>query len=316
MRRRAGMTLIELLISMVITTVIIGSIVTLVITQTRYASSTSDDMTRLSEAATAQQLLRAEVTELPRSAITFAGRDSLVFRLPIRWGVICGPIDRHTKATSSSKKSKKGSATTYSTTLALELSPAASQLGSPNPEGLAVSSDGSTFTWVPLASWSASGITASPTASDACLTVTNVLATDKKSKGGKKSAPAAPTTTVTSALENYYQSASLSGLLGSAPEERTLIAAWITVRYFFRSENGTRTLFRSTASGTDRVAAPFASTAGFAYRLANGAVSTSTTSFADIRAIQADLPALPSTTRTTAADALSISPWLTLYNAR
>ena len=51
-----------------------------------------------------QQLLRDEVADLPRSAVVFARRDSLAYRLPIRWGMICGPIDR---ATTPAKPAKK-----------------------------------------------------------------------------------------------------------------------------------------------------------------------------------------------------------------
>lgn len=313
---RSGFTLPEILIAMTLLAVIISAVVGLLISQSRFVSQINGDVIALDQVGTSQEMLGTEIASLPPGALLFARGDSLVFRLPLSWGVICGPIDRHLKAASSGKKSK--APVVYSTTAALALEPAATALNSPTPDGFALSPNGVTFTYYAVSPWTNLGLSQSTQAGEACVNRTPLPAGKSGNFRSSKS------TAKTSAAEignisDYWSSTGLGTIVGSMPGERSLIFTYDVVSYYLKSDGATGTaLFRATSEGAQRVAGPFASQAGFTYRLNTGATSTtySGSALAQIRAVRANLPAIRVQRGAVAADTISAQPWLYLVNVR
>jgi prepilin-type N-terminal cleavage/methylation domain-containing protein len=318
-KRRVGFTLIEVMMAMVIFAVVMTAVVSLLMSQVRYVSQIGSDVQVLEQVNTAQSLLSSEIASLTRGSVRFARADSVVVALPLSWGVVCGPIDRHlTSAPPANKKSKKGAATpVYSTTAALSLEPPAADLGSPVPDGFALSTDGANYTYYPVATWSTLGLANDTTAALACMTRPSVSSGGKKDP--KKAVATPPTTTTLYApREEYWRSTGLAGAVGEAPDGGSLMLTYLTVSYFFRAESGGMFLYRSSKLGAQKLAGPFDWQAGFLYRLANGTSATSivSASLPNIRAIRPTLVAVRRSRQTVKADTLTINPWMYLFNAQ
>lgn len=321
-RRPAGFTLVELMLAMVLLTVVVGSILTLIISQTHYVSRLSGDVQQLDQVRTAQEMLSLEIADLSRGSVTVARSDSLAYLLPIQWGIICGPIDRNTQQAPPAKggKTKTGAvAPAYSTTVALQFEPAADALGDPAPDGFALSLDGVSFSYYSAAAWSTLAITQDTAAAIACMNVPGQAPTGKTKAPSKKTAPAPPATVQIGSTSDYYSSAGLTAAVGSTPQERTLLFAYLGVSYFLKPDStGNVVLYRATRAGTQKLAWPFGSAAGFKYRLNDGstAATVSVANLARIRAVQLNLPAIRTARAATRADTLNVQPWLSLFNAR
>ena len=319
-RRAAGFTLVELMVAMVLLSIVVGSILSLIISQSRYVSRISGDVQRLDQVRTAQQSLTEEITDLSRGSVSYALSDSIVYRLPIRWGIICGSINRNSLQTAATKKTKTGAIVAVpSTTVALQFEPPAEALGSPVPEGFALSLDGVSFTYYPDASGSALTMTLDTAAASACLNAPAQAPTKKAPAHSKKTAPPPPTPTQIGSTDDYYRAAGLTAAVGSTPGERTLIFAYLTVSHFLKSDGkGNLILYRATGAGTQKLAWPFASGAGFLYRLYNGSTHTSVSggNLALIRAVQVNLPAIRTARGATKGDTMNVQPWISLFNAR
>jgi prepilin-type N-terminal cleavage/methylation domain-containing protein len=318
--RSAGFTLVELMVAMVLLSIVVGSIMTLMISQARYVSRLSGDVQRLDQVRTAQQLLSVEIADLSRGSVTFARSDSIAYRLPIQWGIICGPINRNVLQTAPKKKAKTGAdVPTPSTIVALQFEPPADALGDPTPEGFALSLDGVSFSYYPDATGSALAMTPDTAAASACLNDPAQAPKAKAPPPSKKNAPAPPTTTQVGSTDDYYSSAGLTAAAGSMPGERTLIFAYLSVSHFLKSDStGNTVLYRATSAGTQKLAWPFGSAAGFRYRLDDGSTATTVASgsLARIRAVQVNLPAIRTARGVTSADTINVQPWISLFNAR
>jgi len=316
---RRGFTLAEMLIAMVLLAVVIGTVLSMILSQSRYVSRVSGDVTTLDQVRASQEMLSYEVADLSRGSITFAGPDSIAYRLPIQWGVICGPIDRFT---AQAPPAKKGSTTAvapvYSTTVALQFEPDATALGTPAADGIATSLDGVTFKYYPVTNWSSLSITKDTMGAHYCLDAAPSPA-KKKVKPGKKGAPPPPPATVIGDVDDYYVSPTLYTTLGGTPDERTLMYAFVEVSYYFKLDNsGGKVLYRNSKGLAQKLAWPFSPSAGFAYRLANATVSNTVSSanLANIRAVRVNLPAVRAQRGAMRADTLNVQPWVYLFNAR
>lgn len=317
MRRRPGFTLTQILIAMTLMTIIITSVVALLLSQTRFVTRVNGDVTALDQVGMAEEMMAMEIASLPPGAIQFARADSVVFRLPLSWGVICGPIDRHTKAAGGKKKSK--APIVYSTTTAMALEPAPTALGSPTPEGFALSPDGRTFTYYPVSSWTSVGLVQSTAAGEACVNRLPVAAGKSGNFRSTKSTAKISASEIGN-ISDYWSSPQLASLVGgTVPAERTFIFTYGTVSYYFKADGTSgMALYRSTPTGAQRVAGPFTALSGFTYRLLSGAQATTYTGgdLAQVRAIRATLPAIRVQRGAVAADTLDVQPWFYLVNVR
>ena len=324
-RRSAGFTLAEIVVAMLLLSIVVGSIVTLILSQTRYVSRLGGDVQQLDQVRTAQELMSLEIADLSRGSMTFARSDSMAYRLPIQWGIVCGTIDRNAQqAPPANKKTKTGAVVpVYSTTVALQFEQAADALADPTPDGFALSQDGVTFSYYPTASWAALAMVQDTAAAIACLNTPAQAPTKKAKPPSKKSAPPAPSTTQLGSTDDFYSSTGLTAAVGSTPEERTLMFAYLSVSYFLkRDSTGYMVLYRATRAGTQKLAWPFGTAAGFNYRLDDGSIAYAGASgfipanLPRIRAVQMMLPAIRTAREAAKADTLNVQPWLSLFNAR
>ena len=316
-RNRRGFTLTELMISMVLLTLVIGVVLSLVLSQTRYVSRVSGDVTVLDQIRSSQEVLSYEIADLSRGAITFAGADSIAYRLPIKWGVSCGPIDRFTAQAPPVKKGSPASPIVYSTTVAMQFEQDPDAYGAPAPDGLATSLDGKTFTYYQRP-WADFGIVSNSLGGPYCLDAA-AGATGKKAKKGKKGAPAKATGVVVASVDDYYVSTALTGVLGDTPDERTLMYAYVNVSYYFKPDGlGGEILYRASKGVTQKLAWPFAAAAGFTYRLDDGTVGAPVVvgNLGRIRAVRSNLPVVRSQRGAARADTINVQPWLYMFNAR
>jgi prepilin-type N-terminal cleavage/methylation domain-containing protein len=321
-RPRRGFTLTEILIAMTLMSIIILSVVGMLLSQTRFASRVSGDISTLDRINPVTEMLNTELASLPPGAVTTATATEIAFRLPLSWGVICGPLDRHTKSAGGKKKGK--APIVYSTTTAMALEPLASALGSPLPTGFALSVNGTLFTYYDVA-WSSLGMTqattANPTAGQACLDRTPLQPAGKS--GNFRSAKSAKVLSASQIgnLDDYWQSTAMASQVGgTVPAERTLIVTYQLVRYYFSAEGtGRVALFRHTAAGGEqRLAGPYSSQAGFTYRLNDATEGTSVTAanLTRLRAVRLNLPAQRVQRGAVAAATRTVQPWLYLVNVQ
>jgi prepilin-type N-terminal cleavage/methylation domain-containing protein len=318
-RRRKGFTLAELIVAMALLSIVCMAVLGMVTSQSRYVGQINTDVQVLDQVRAANELLGTEIADLPRGAVLFARRDSIQYRLPIMWGVVCGPVDRQAI---QAKKIKKGAvaAVPTNTKISLTLEPAADVLGNPSPEGLGVSQNGTTFAYQTVANWSSLALVHSDSAGIACLDGPALAGKKKKAGKPKKNAlPPPPSTTVIASLEDYFETTQIGPLFNDVPDERSLILGYVTVSYFLKPvTSGEYALYRSTSTGTQKLAWPFSAGAGFTYRLDDSSVST-TVAAADIpriRAVRVDLPAIRKARANARADSVLVQPWIPLFNAR
>lgn len=317
-RGRQGFTLVEMLVSMTLLSIVIGGVLSLVLSQVRFVGRINRDVLALDQVRAAQDLLSVEIADLSRGAVTHAAADSIAFRLPVQWGVICGTVDRNATQAPPAKKGKVAVTPVYSDTIALQMELAPLALGSPVADGLGLSTDGVSFQYTPVANWNSLAIVSNVAAATACINAAPAAAA-KKVKGGKKGAGTAPPTLQVGSTADYYTSGTIKAVLGASPEERTLFFGYLNISYFLKTDaSGALVLYRTAKGATQPLAWPFAAGAGFSYRLANGTESQSI-SAADrpnIRAVRVNLPALRVERGTVIADTINVQPWLYLFNAR
>jgi prepilin-type N-terminal cleavage/methylation domain-containing protein len=319
-RARRGFTLIELIVAMTLLSVVCMAVLGMVTSQSRYVGQINTDVQMLDQVRAANELLGTEIADLPRGAVLFARRDSIQYRLPIMWGVICGPVDRQAVQAKKTKLKKGETPIAPTTKIALEFEPPAEVLGNPSPEGLGISENGTTFTYKAVSSWSWLALVSSDSAGRSCLDGPALAGKKKKAAKPKKNAlPLPPPITVIESLEDYYETVQIGTLFNDAPDERALILGYVTVSYFLKPlVAGEYALYRSTSTGTQKLAWPFSAGAGFTYRLDDNSVST-TIALADIpriRAIRVDLPATRKARNNARADSVLVQPWIPLFNAR
>ena len=121
---------------MVLLSIVCTAVLSMVMSQSRYVGQINTDVQMLDQVRSANELMSSEIADLPRGAIQFARRDSISYRLPVMWGIVCGPTDRQAFQAKKTKLKKGEVAIAPSTNIALNLEPQADVLGDPSPEGL------------------------------------------------------------------------------------------------------------------------------------------------------------------------------------
>jgi len=309
-RSERGFTLIELMVSLVLTGLALALIVSITLTQSRAAVRMESSVRQLEQVRLTADLLSTEIADLPRGFVLYARDDSLSYLLPISWGVLCGELTRaDATAKKKKKKPKKGDPLPpeYDPDAALYLEPLPTSMGAPTPEGFGVSLDGVDWSFYPTPNWAALGVVADYKARGACLDSVKV-----KPPTGKKLALNPPP-------ETYFKFPNYSGITIAQPPEQAVFAAYVMVSYYLKPESdGSKTLYRAISGTNQKLAWPFTPNAGFRYRLADGSELT-TVSAADlvkIRSIKATLPAQKLADPRWQSDSLEIAPWMPLYNSR
>jgi prepilin-type N-terminal cleavage/methylation domain-containing protein len=319
-RGRKGFSLVELIVAMVLLSVVCMTVLSMVTSQSRYVGQINTDVQMLDQVRAANELLGTEIADLPRGAVLFARRDSISYRLPIMWGVICGPVDRQAAQAKKTKLKKGEVAIAPTTKIALEFEPPADILGDPSPEGFGVSENGTTFNYYKVANWSSLALVSSDSAGNSCLDAAALAGKKKKANKPKKNAlPIPPVTTVIESLEDYYETVQIGTIMGDAPDERALILGYVTISYYLKPiADGGFALYRSTSNGSQKLAWPFSAGAGFTYRLDDNATSTTVAAIdlPRVRAVRVDLPATRKARANAAADSILVQPWIPLFNAR
>ena len=319
-RARKGFSLVELIVAMALLSIVCMAILSMITSQTRYVGQINTDVQMLDQVRAANELLSTEIADLPRGAMLFARRDSISYRLPIMWGVICGPVDRQAVQAKKTKLKKGETPIAPTTKIALEFEPPADVLGDPSPEGLGLSENGTAFNYYPVANWSSLALVSSDSAGLSCLDGPALAGKKKKAGKPKKNAlPVPPVVTVIESLEDYYETVQIGALIGDAPDERALILGYVTVNYYLKPvADGEFALYRSTSNGSQKLAWPFSAGAGFTYRLDDNTTSTTVTlaNIPRVRAVRVDLPATRKARGNARADSVVVQPWIPLFNAR
>ncbi len=288
---KRGLTLVELLIAMIITTVVVGAVLGLVISQSRFADTMRTSALQLDQVRSAGHFIGTEINDLTRGSVTSARPDSLAYRFALSWGAVCGDAKRLTKTkTKETEESLVDTASIY-------LEPLPQALGAPYPDGFGVSTDGLSWRFHAVADWAALGITEDTLAKAACM-----------SNAGNRAAE----------TDMFSIFLKLTDYEDSIPSTGMMMLSYYNVSYFFSSETEGLVLYRAGRDGAQKLAWPFGTSAGFEYRLADGRELT-TVADADlplIRAIRIKLPALQEENRQAAVDTLQIHPWVRLLNSQ
>ncbi len=296
--KQAGFTLLELLVSITVTSVLVASIMGLLIGQGRAVDRMRGGADQLEQVRAVTDFIGAEIQDLPRGAMVAAESDSIAFRLPIAWGSVCGDMDRSKKAKT---KVKKGAAVIPDITTGVFLEPLPSALGAPTPEGFAVAPDAVHFTWFDVSPWSGLALVATQRARQSCLgSDTSLVLVDESLETSR-----------------FHEFDDLETYLDMIPPEGMVIAPYMYVSYYFKRDTDGTVLYRATAAGAQKLAWPFGADAGFYFRLEDNTEvsSMSGVGLGDIRWLHLNLPALRSDPRT-GSNSLTASPWIPLFNSR
>ncbi len=313
--RERGFTLLELIMAMGLTTLIVGAVVTVVVSQSRFSDRMRAGAMQLGQMRAASNFIATELRDLPRGAVAHAGADSLTIRLPLSWGVVCGDIQRQDEKKmkkkkdkwkkwrkDKKKKEKKGDPPPpmpeFEDTAAIYMEPLPQALGAPTPEGFGLSYGGLTWELYDVANWD-DVQSSDTTAYSACL-------------GGADS---------NFVEKNIYgQFDKISTFVDSMPSDGALLYTYHYVSYYYAPESGRPgvILYRGTGEGAQKLAWPFGASAGFRYRLDNGAevASVPAGDLDRIRAVQLRLPAKLEDERRARVDTLAVHPWVRLQNSR
>ncbi len=314
-RSERGFTLIELIMAMGLTTLVVGAVVSMVVSQSRFADRMRSGAMQLGQVRAASNFIATELRDLPRGAVAHAGEDSLTIRLPLSWGVVCGDVQRQDEKKmkkkkkewkkwrkDKKKKEKDGKPPPpmpeFEDTAAIYMEPLPQALGAPTPEGFGLSYGGLVWELFDVPDWD-DVQSQDTTAYTACL-------------GGADS---------NFVEKNIYgQFDKISTFVDSMPTDGALLYSYHYVSYYFAPEQGDADviLYRGTSDGAQKLAWPFAGSAGFKYRLDNGVESSSVppSDLHRIRAVQLRLPARQVDTRRSRADTLAVHPWVRLQNSR
>ena len=292
----------ELIIAMTLTTVVVASVLSLLISQSRFVDNLSAGVEQLEQVRASSDLMGAEIADIVRGSITYAASDSIAMRLPVAWGEVCGDIT----PAPTTKKVKVAVPSVLTDAIFIEPLPTA--LGTPEPDGFAVTGDGVTWQFFDVADWSALGIVQDVEARNLCL--------------GLAVGTALPTGDENASL--FHRFPTLKDYVTIRPEGMVL-HAYVYLSYSFApAEGGGLVLYRGGNDGAQKVAWPFdAATAGFRYRLESdpstslGRTSVAEAQLGEIRFVKVFLPAERRTTSgNLAPPTLETHPWLPMYNAR
>ncbi len=297
--KKAGFTLLELMVAVTVTSVLVGSILGLLIGQGRAVDHMRGGADQLEQVRAVTDFIGAEIEDLPRGAMVAAAEDSIAFRLPIAWGTVCGDLTRIAKI----KKKVKNPTVVPDISTGIFLEPLPTALGAPTPQGFGTAADGVNWTWFDVSPWSGVSLVATQTARQSCLGLDSsvVLVSDSLE------------------TSRFHEFGDLEDYIGMIPPEGMVIAPFMYVSYYFKTgtDGDGVVLYRATAEGVQKLAWPFGENAGFRFRLEdnNEQDNVSSVDLIEIRWIHLNLPALRIDPRT-GSNSLTASPWIPLFNSR
>jgi prepilin-type N-terminal cleavage/methylation domain-containing protein len=313
---RRGFTLVEMMFAMVLSSLLAGAALSAILSHSRSVTRMEATVRQLEQVRLTSDLLATEIGDLTRNSMLFARGDSLSFRLPIAWGVVCGELSRATAKTGKVKKLKDGTIIQppRDTNGAVFFEQPATALGAPVPEGFGMSANGKDWSYFNTASWSGLHITNDTVARTACLDVVPVTVKLKKGE-----VPPPPPPPVPGLITDFWKFPYMKGQIGAVIPERAVFSAFIKISYFLKAEpTGGLALYRHIGNVDQKLAWPFSANAGFRYSLADGTQHSTVAAgdLANIRRIKTILPALKVSNPRWQADSMQIAPWMPLYNAR
>lgn len=301
--QRSGFTIIELIIAMSLGAAVMAVVVGMMSSQGRFVERMDARSQQTERVRSALETISNEVSELTRGSVTLAKADSVSYRLPVAWGVVCGALDRKGKTAGNLVKLLTGPLSNYQA--AVHMEPLPRSMGTPAPDGFAYSSNGEDWTYFPVSDWNSLGLATSENAKDACLD------DDDKGRNAKLAASG-----------DYKVIPALATVLGLFPADRSLVFAYVNVTYSLKDESSGgrgQVLYRSDKSGADRLAWPFGPGATFQYRLDDMSEGSSVVvaNLPRVRWIRTKLPppANAVTARVT-LDTVTFEPWVPMINAR
>lgn len=297
----AGFSLVELVISILLASLITGAVLAALITQSRFVENLSASTDQNEEVRSGLLLLTAEIADLTTGAVSAAEPDSFAFRYPLFWGVMCGP----------EKQDKPEDEDHGFMWLGGGFDPKEYEEDG-DLSGFAVYED-DVWTYFEVDEWSDVKIKEKEgKARDLCL------GKEKDIQDDSLSAEEEEYYKFEKMVKDYMQE-QIPG--DTVPKKGSLVTLYAEISYAFRDdpEGDGVLLFRGGPEGAYSLVGPFAQSAKFRYRLADGQELSQVTgaSLEEIRQIQAQLPALKRRQPPgISSDSLLVTPWIQLQNAR
>jgi len=263
-----GFTIIELLVAFVLFAVVMGSTVSLLMSQRALYDVQGDRMALQRNVRAAVDLVASELRSIPAGGIIAATADSLVVRYPIRWGLVCGYINK-TAVKAPDPEIPAPDAELYMPDMNDPLYSAEAQTGlgfrGADSVWVFIDDDGSPQPWEDsIYLESQVFCSAGPGAK---------VRTDKYDKEGNLTEAGDTLNTVA----QYRRFFGYYSYVGSEAYDGAQLIAYSEVTYRFGAsafEPGTRALFRITSAGEQELAGLFATDSGLEYVVANGTVYT------------------------------------------
>ena len=260
-----GFTMIELLVAFVLFAIIMGSTVSLLMSQRTLYDVQADRMALQRNVRAAVDLLASELRSIPPGGVVKGTQDSVVVRYPIRWGLVCDYANK-TNVKDGEPEILADDADLYwpDMTDALYMNEAQSGFGFRGVDSVwtFVEDDGD-----PSQPWE-----------DSLYIESAVVCTQgpgskvRKDKFDKEGNLTEAGDTI---LPTYYRFLGYLTYVGyeAYPGGQMIVYSEVVYRFGASSfEPGTRALFRITSAGEQELSGLFDTDAGFEYVVANGTV--------------------------------------------
>ena len=272
-----GFTLVELLVAFVLFAIVMGSTVSFLMSQRALYDVQADRMALQRNVRAAVDLVASELRSIPAGGVITGSTDSVVVRYPIRWGLVCGHLNKAapSKNPNDPPPPPAPDAEIYMPTMTDPLYSAENQtgLGFRGADSVWVFIDdvGSPQPWEDsLYVESTVFCTAGPGAK---------VRTDKFDKDGNLVEAGDTLSLQYRRFMGYYS------YVGSEAYTGAQVIAYSEVTYRFGAsvfEPGTRALFRITSAGEQELAGLFDTDSGFEYVLENGTVQSALTNQSEL----------------------------------
>jgi len=262
-----GFTIIELLVAFVLFAIVMGSTVSFLMSQRALYDVQADRMALQRNVRAAVDLVASELRSIPAGGVITGSTDSVVVRYPIRWGLVCGHLNKAapSKDPDDPPPPPAPDAEIYMPTMTDPLYSAENQTGlgfrGADSVWVFIDDDGSPQPWEDsIYLESQVFCSAGPGAK---------VRTDKFDKEGNLTEAGDTLNTVA----QYRRFFGYYSYVGSEAYDGAQVIAYSEVTYRFGAsafEPGTRALFRITSAGEQELAGLFDTDSGFEYLVADG----------------------------------------------